>query len=93
MLDLFSGTGSVGDEFRRQGFEVISVDNNEEFQPTHLQDVLTWKYGETYAAGWFDVIFASPPCDHFTRARTIGTRDLELADQLVQKTLEILRFF
>ena len=44
MLDLFSGTGSVGDEFRRQGFQDVSIDIDPRCEPNHIVDVLNYKY-------------------------------------------------
>jgi len=93
MLDLFSGTRSVGAEFQRHGYEVVSVDLDPRCEPTHQVDVLRWKYSKAYPPGWFDVIFASPPCEHFSRAKTIGFRDLGLADRLVRKALDMIRYF
>ena len=61
MLDLFSGSGSVGDEFRRQGFQVTSVDNDATCEPTHVVDVLSWDYKSMYIPGYFDVIFCVNP--------------------------------
>ena len=39
MLDLCSGTGSVGDVFEQHGFTVITVDREEKFQPTIVTDI------------------------------------------------------
>ena len=38
------------------------------------------------------MVFASPPCNHFSRAKTKGARDIDGADRLVQKTLEIIGY-
>ena len=43
--------------------------------------------------GYFDVIIASPPCTHLSKAKTVGFRNLDSADALVQKTLEIIQYF
>ena len=39
LLELFSGTGSVGKVFREAGWRVTSVDCNPKFQPTICCDV------------------------------------------------------
>ena len=44
VLDLFSGTGSVGKVLQEHGYEVVSLDNQTRWQPTHCQDILTWNY-------------------------------------------------
>lgn len=66
MLELYSGTGSVGKVAKEMGYDVISVDISKQFHtPTHLVDVLTWDY-KIYPKGHFDVIWASPPCATFS---------------------------
>ena len=42
-----------------------------------------------------DCIWASPPCTHYSRARTKAKtpRDLEGSDAIVQKVLDILDFY
>jgi hypothetical protein len=44
MLDLFSGTGSVGRVYKQEGYEVVSVDSDPRWHPTYPVDVLTWDY-------------------------------------------------
>ena len=41
----------------------------------------------------FDFIWASPCCTQYSKAKTVGTRDLEGADKLIKKTLEIIKYF
>ena len=93
MLDLFSGTGSVGKVFAQRGYKVVSFDNMPRARPSILVDVLEWYYKSQFKPGHFDVIFCSPPCEHFSQARTTAPRDLDKADQVVQKALEIIRYF
>ena len=92
MLDLFSGTGSVGRVFADHGYEVVSVDFDEKFQPTILTDVMKWDYQSHFKPGHFDIIFSSPPCTEFSRAKTTAPRQLERADSIVRKTLEIIKY-
>ena len=92
-LDLFSGTGSVGRELSRLGFDVVSVDVDPANGPTHVVDILNWDYRHAHKKGEFEIIFACPPCEHFSRARTTKPRDLESADRLVLKVLEIVKYF
>ena len=61
MLDLFCGTGSVGDVFRAVGYEVISLDIEPKYKPTIVCDILQWNYKSTYPPGYFDVIFCCTP--------------------------------
>jgi DNA (cytosine-5)-methyltransferase 1 len=64
LLDLFCGAGGAGMGYHRAGFEVVGVDNRP--QPHypfefHLADALEYvaEHGRE-----FDVIHASPPCQH-----------------------------
>ena len=93
MLDLFSGTGSVGEVFRRRGYEVVSLDSSAAAAPTILADIRQWRYWEEYQPGDFDVIAAGVPCQEYSTALTTRPRRLEEADELVAKTFEIIDSF
>ena len=70
ILELFSGTGSVGKVFRENGHHVISLDiENSNHSNRHIKvSILDWDYTE-FAKGHFDYIHASPPCNTFSQAR------------------------
>ena len=94
LLELFSGTGSIGRAFQAQGWEVISVDNDPRAHATLRADVASIQTGELLAGGRIDAIWASPPCTNYSVARRSAettTGDLESSDQLVRKTLEIAK--
>ena len=70
VLELFSGTGSVGKVFKARGWEVVSVDIDQKYmEPTHLTDILEWDYAKAYPVGHFDLVFASPPCATFSKLK------------------------
>jgi hypothetical protein len=94
ILELFSGTGSIGDSFTNGGWDVTSLDASKSGSATICCDILLWDY-TVYESGYFDAIWASPVCTHYSCARTkAGTpRDFEWADSLVLKTLEIIAYF
>jgi len=54
-------------------------------------DIMDWDY-RTYAPGYFDVIWSSPPCTEYSRAKTVGVRKLDDANSVVRKTLEIIDY-
>ena len=45
-----------------------------------------------YLPGYFDVVWASPPCTEYNRALTTRARDLPAADLLVTATLACLMY-
>lgn len=92
-LDLFSGTGSVGNRLRELGYEVVSLDIDTNRKPDIAQDVLSWDYAKDFPKGYFHIIAAGVPCNEYSTAKTIGERNLEHADKLVEKTMEIINFF
>ena len=57
LLELFSGTGSVGRAFAEKGWEVISLDSDPRTDATIHEDILKWDYS-TYPPGHFDAIWA-----------------------------------
>ena len=91
-LDLFSGTGSATKVLKEAGFSVFSVDNDPLMNPTLCVDILDWDFKQ-FPPGHFALITASPPCTEFSRAKTVGSRDLDTACKIVQKTLDIVQYF
>jgi len=90
LLELFSGTQSVGKVARELGFEVICLDRD--MQADIKCDIMDWDY-HAYEPGFFDVIWASPPCTEYSRAKTCGVRNIEIASLIVQRTLDIMFYF
>jgi len=95
LLELFCGTKSVSKAIGLHFTEVISLDICPEFEPTILEDILSWDY-KVYPPGFFHTIWASPPCQEFSclnNARPEKVPNLALADSLVLKAIEIIEYF
>lgn len=93
-LELFAGTQSFskGIQILWNDAECITVDLLDKFHPTYQADILHWNYRQ-FPEGHFDVIWASPPCTEYSKAKTRGERDLAGADALVRKAFEIIDYF
>ena len=92
VLELFCGTKSVGKVCDKFGWKSISVDIDEKSKPTHLCDIMDFDYMQ-YPKDYFDIVWASPPCTEYSKAKTRGVRDIEGANKIVKKTLEIINYF
>ena len=89
LLELFSGTGSVGTVCKDMGWTVVSLD----LKGADINcDILQWKY-KKYPVKYFDFVWASPPCIEYSIAKTVGTRKIDEANAIVLKTLEIINCF
>ena len=91
-LELFSGTGSIGRAFERLGWTVVSVGICPKLNPTLVVDVLQWDY-TYFPRDYFSFVCASAVCTQYSKAKTVGVRDLEGADMLVSKALDIIEYF
>jgi site-specific DNA-cytosine methylase len=108
VLELFSGTHSVGKVCKEKGWEVISLDLKD---ADINQNILEWDY-TIYPIGHFDIIWASPPCDTFSHLRgtwlgrklkchggAVCTHELlqkdidEIGLPILRKTEEIINYF
>ncbi len=66
------------------------MNNNPVVKPTLVADVLNIQPEQLPPN--IDLIWASPPCTHYSRVRTTAKtpRDLEGSDALVRKVLELV---
>ena len=92
VLTLFSGTGSVSRALELfPNAEEVTLDWKEDADI--MEDILEWDY-TIFKPGSFDVIWGSPDCVQYSRARVAAKtpRDLEWADSLVIRLMEIIDY-
>ena len=90
VLELFSGTGSVGKCCKELGWDVVSVDMI--LPADHQVDIMHFDYKQ-YDKDEFDIVWASPPCTEYSKAKSRGTRKIDEANKIVLKTIEIINYF
>jgi len=83
LLELFSGTHSVGKVCKEKGWNVLSVDIDGRADINI--DITKWDYKKDYMEGEFDIIWASPPCHTFSALRRvhIGRKLRAFGDEIV----------
>ena len=89
LLEMFSGTGSVGLVAKSLGFNVISLELKNADINT---DILKWDYKQ-FDRNHFDFIWSSPPCTEYSVAKTREIRNIEYANSIVLQTIEIIKYF
>jgi hypothetical protein len=90
LLELCSGTGSVGRAFAAHGWDVVSVDCDPRANASICCDLLELTADRCRSHGPVDFVWASPPCTFYSVARTTGPpADLDAADRLVQRCLDL----
>ena len=83
VLELFSGTGSVGKVCIELGWDVLRLDKDGNADITI--DILDWTPPEEF----FDVIWASPPCHTFSHLRKswIGRQNKTFGDKTITREM------
>jgi len=105
VLELFSGTGSVGKCCKELGWDTVSVDMI--LPADHKCDIMDFDYKQ-YPKDEFDIVWGSPPCTNYSKlqdawlgrmrkgeiyTKEIQEREMNIDDKLVLKTLEIIDYF
>jgi site-specific DNA-cytosine methylase len=106
VLELFSGTGSVGKCCKQLGWDVVSVDLL--LPADHQVDIMHFDYKQ-YSKDEFDIVWASPPCTEYSNLQScwlgrkkkdgiiytkeIMEKNMDEADKLVLKAFEIIEYF
>lgn len=105
VLELFSGTGSVGKVCEMLDWNVVSVDMI--LPATHKCDIMDFNYKQ-YPRDHFDIVWASPPCTNYSKlqdcwigrmrkgqiyTKEVQAEEMNNDDKLVLKALEIIEYF
>ena len=98
VLELFSGTHSIGNVCHNLGWEVVSLDrdlgdtspfNNYKSDYHIKEDIMTWDYKKDFKKGEFDIITASPVCLWWSSLRNtwIGRKMKCHGDKIITKEI------
>ena len=106
VLELFSGTGSVGKVCKILGYDCLSLDKD--MEADIKIDIMDWNY-KKYQPKEFNIIWASPPCTSYSHLQNcwlgrkkkdgiIFTKEIleenrKESDKIVKRTLEIIDYF
>ena len=86
---MFSGLGGWSKAFKDRGHQVVTIDNNPEFNPDVCIDIMDYKPDR-----YFDVVLASPPCTEFSKSMMPDSwnknRTVNPDTKLVERTIEII---
>jgi hypothetical protein len=87
VLELFSGTHSIGKVAKIRGYNVVSLDRD--LPATIETDIMTWDYKTAYPVGYFDIITASPVCLWWSLLRKswIGRKIKAHGDKIITKEI------
>jgi len=86
LLELFSGTKSVGKVAGKLGYEVVSLD----LKDADINcNILDWDY-KIYPPGHFDLIWASPPCDTFSFLRRSNIGRFGITEESLQHDIDTI---
>lgn len=85
MLDLCCGLKGASAAMRERGWDIVTLDNAPHFDPTIIADVREWKWDGPRP----DLVWASPPCNEFSResmpwTRTGKTPDMSIVEACVR---------
>ena len=94
LWDICCGTKSVSNVWRDVGHETLTLDSDPKCMPDVCIDIMSWEYTD-FSLEPPDFIWCSPPCTHYSIARTNAKtpRDLEGSDKIVQRCLDIIHYW
>jgi hypothetical protein len=85
------GNGSFEGVCKENGCRTFTLDWDKKFNPDLVKDILKLKREDIPFVP--DIIWLSPPCTEYSKAKSQGKRNLKYADKIVKKNLEIIEWF
>ena len=89
-LELCAGSGSFSKAAAARGFNCVTVDVSEKYSPTHCCCIHEWDE-EQYAPGFFKLVWCSTECTEYSIALRNRPRDLQKADRLATRCMQLLQ--
>jgi site-specific DNA-cytosine methylase len=92
ILELFSGTESFSKVAQERKHKSFTIDFDKKFNPNLCIDISLFNISmlpEEFRHP--DVVWASPPCTEYSHAKSRGIRNIQKANEIVLKTLEIIK--
>ena len=93
VLELCSGGQSCARRIKRlygPDVEIHTLDCDPAMKASFIKDIRHWNYFQYFPAGYFDIIWCSPPCVEYSPAKTVAARQLEEADEIVLACLKVI---
>jgi len=87
LLDLFCGTKSVARVAEDLGYEICTLDIDYRCKPDICADILEFDYESAFVPGYFDVVWASCPCETFSAARRSNIGRMVKGEIMTAETL------
>ena len=98
VIDLCAGTKSWSKGFlsnvNKDKYRVISIDILGKHNPDIVCDVLLWDYKGFLStlSKMPSIVIAGPPCTEYSKAKSRGVRNIEFANSIVLKCIEIIEY-
>jgi len=88
-IELFCGTKSFSKVAKLKGYNTYTVDIDKKFNPDLVSDIMDLDVSKLPKNPL--IVWASPPCTEYSRAKSQGIRDISGANKIVLKTIEIIK--
>jgi len=88
ILDLFACGGIAGDGYSQAGFDVIAIDIEDHPNNPHHFYQMDWREGLEKFVHLVDAIHASPPCQGYSRTKSLHSNEYDKLLEEVREALE-----